>query len=65
MYFALIIDFLNSLIFGKKRKLNSASVKSSISTSHYSNDKILKKLKYNFIKIDSSIEDTCNVFLKK
>ena len=65
MYFALIIDFLNSLIFGKKRKLNSASVKSSISTSHYSNDKILRKLKYNFIKIDSSVEDTCNVFLKK
>tara|TARA_B110000238_G_scaffold44334_2_gene47814 strand:- start:8904 stop:9905 length:1002 start_codon:yes stop_codon:yes gene_type:complete len=62
MTLALILDFINSLISGKKRKLNSSSVESSISTSHYSNTKILSKLNYDFIKIDKSIEETCKVF---
>ena len=62
MKIALVLDFLNSLILGKRRKLNSASVESSISTSHYSNTKISTKLDYDFIKIEKSITDTCEIF---
>ena len=62
MKIALVLDFLNSLILGKRRKLNSASVESSISTSHYSNTKISTKLDYDFIKIEKSIAETCEIF---
>ena len=47
---ALILDFINSKISGRRRKLNSSSIESSTSTSHYSNAKISSKLDYNFIK---------------
>ena len=62
MIIALILDFINSKISGKRRKLNSSSIESSTSTSHYSNAKISSKLDYNFIKIEKSIEETCEVF---
>lgn len=65
MKIALVLDFLNSLILGKKRKLNSASVESSTSTSHYSNTKVSSKLDYDFIKIDKSIIETCEIFKKQ
>ena len=65
MNIALALDFLNSLFSGRRRKLNSASVESSTSTSHYSNAKILSRLNYNFIKIDKSIEETCEIFKKQ
>ena len=65
MNIALALDFLNSLFSGRRRKLNSASVESSTSTSHYSNAKILSRLNYNFIKIDQSIEETCEIFKKQ
>ena len=65
MKIALVLDFLNSLISGKRRKLNSASVESSTSTSHYSNTKISSKLNYDFIKIDKSITETCEIFKKQ
>ena len=65
MKLALVLDFLNSLISGKRRKLNSASVESSTSTSHYSNTKISSKLNYNFIEINKSISETCEVFKKQ
>tara|TARA_B100001094_G_scaffold93172_1_gene89045 strand:+ start:8593 stop:9588 length:996 start_codon:yes stop_codon:yes gene_type:complete len=62
MKIALVLDFLNSMVSGKRRKLNSASVESSISTSHYSNTKISSKLDYDFIKIEKSITETCEIF---
>jgi nucleoside-diphosphate-sugar epimerase len=65
MKIALVLDFLNSLVSGKRRKLNSASVESSISTSHYSNTKISTKLDYDFIKIEKSIAETCEIFKNK
>ena len=65
MTVALILDYINSLFLGKRRKLNSASIKSSTSTSHYSNNKISSKLHYNFIKIEKSIQETCKIFKNK
>ena len=65
MTVALILDYINSLFLGKRRKLNRASIKSSTSTSHYSNNKISSKLHYNFIKIEKSIQETCKIFKNK
>lgn len=65
MKIALILDFFNSLISGKRRRLNSASIESSTSTSHYSNAKILSKINYDFIKIDKSVTETCQMFSKQ
>jgi nucleoside-diphosphate-sugar epimerase len=62
MKIALIFDYLNSKLRGKRRKLNSASVESSTSTSYYSNTKISTKLNYKFIEIEKSISETCSVF---
>ena len=65
MTLALFIDFISSKIKGKRRKLNSASIESSTSQSHYSNNKIIESLNYNFRSVKKSVSETCKNFNKK
>ena len=64
MRFALILDYMSSKVRGKRRKLNSASIESSTSSSHYSNSKICKALNYSFRNLENSIIETCENFKK-
>ncbi len=58
------LDWLKNKLTGKRRVLSKQTAVSAMSQSHYSNQKIVDDLIYNFKSIDESIETTTSFFLK-
>ncbi|MGE5355236.1 MAG: SDR family NAD(P)-dependent oxidoreductase [Deltaproteobacteria bacterium] len=58
---AFIIDFYNFL-FGTKSNLSSQSLRNASFDSFYDNSKSVDLLKYKYIPVSKTIEDTCRVF---
>lgn len=50
------LDWIKSKIFQSKRKLSKNSVESLLSTTIYSNDKIIEELNYSFTDIENYLE---------
>ncbi|MBG6112022.1 nucleoside-diphosphate-sugar epimerase [Flavobacterium sp. CG_23.5] len=56
------IDWILSNIFQQKRKMTKATAKSSFSTNQYSNEKIKKTLKTDFLDIHQYIKAIANLY---
>ena len=57
-------EYVRSKISGHPPLITRETVYSSMKKKHYSNKKIKDLLDFNFIPIDKSIKDTCNLFLE-
>ena len=56
------LDWLNSKLRGKRRRLVKHNVTSLQNQSKYDNSKVVKALEYEFMGLDFSIEQTSQLF---
>ncbi len=58
-------DWLQSLINGKGPEITRATIASARKQYHFSNEKIVRHLDFSFIPIETSIRETCRLFLQE
>ncbi|EPR73280.1 3-beta hydroxysteroid dehydrogenase/isomerase family protein [Winogradskyella psychrotolerans RS-3] len=58
------LDWLQHLLFGKRRSLSKQTAKSALSVTNYDASKIINSLNFEFKPIDKSIEEVSKLFLK-
>ena len=59
------VNKLYSLVTGKPPLLTRSTVGGGLSKVYFSNDKIRKRLNFDFITIEQSVKDTCRLLLKE
>ena len=58
------LELIRSLVLGKKPRITRETMSIAFKQLQYSNDKIKKRLGFNFIPLEKSIEDTARLFIK-
>ncbi len=59
------LDWLRSLLLGKKRRLMKQTTKTITTKAYYDNSKIKDAIDFNFKPMDESLSETCQFFLKE
>ena len=64
LYLGYYLQWIGHIIFGTRRFIFKASIRSAFAHSRYKNDKVKKALKYRFTPVAEAIKETATLFLK-